>query len=154
MKLPKLPVYLTLALMFAIVVSVDVVKATSTSFTVHGGEEVVKTIKLAVEDRVSIKFSVVGQTNHAITFYMVYPNGSVRDFGDVGSFSYSFVCNLEGEYRLCFSNVASSEEKLVTLDYEVQHYIFGITQMLFLTIIIVLVCLAAVATFVLMGKPR
>jgi len=152
MKLRKLPVYLTLALMFAIVVSVDVVKATNTSFTVHGGEEVVKTIKLAVEE-----FNKVlrrGETNHAITFYIIYPNGSVRDFGDVGSFSYSFVCNSEGEYRLCFSNVASSEEKLVTLDYEVQHYIFGIPQMLFLTIISVLVCLAAVATFVLMGKPR
>jgi|YelNatPaOPRAMG01_1025707.scaffolds.fasta_scaffold07670_9 hypothetical protein len=154
MKLHKLPVYLTFVLIFAIVVSVDVAEATSTSFTVHGGEDVVKTIKLAVEDHVSIKFTVVGQTNHAITFYMVYPNGSIRDFGNVGSFSYSFVCNLEGEYRLYFSNMASSEEKLVTLDYEIEHYIFGIPQMFFLTIIIVLVCLAAVATFVLMGKPR
>lgn len=154
MKLYKLPVYSTFVLMFAIVISVNVAEATSTSFTIRGGEEVVKTIKLAVEDHVSIKFTVVGQTNHAITFYMVYPNGSIRDFGNVGSFSYSFVCNLEGEYRLCFSNTASSEEKLVTLDYEIEHYIFGIPQMLFLTIIIVLVCLAAVATFVLMGKPR
>jgi hypothetical protein len=154
MKLHKLPVYLTFVLIFAIVVSADVAETTSTSFTVHGGEDVVKTIKLAVEDHVSIKFTVVGQTNHAITFYMVYPNGSIRDFGNVGSFSYSFVCNLEGEYRLCFSNTASSEEKLVTLDYEIEHYIFGIPQMLFLTIIIVLVCLAAVATFVLLGKPR
>jgi len=73
--------------MFAIVISVNVAEATSTSFTIRGGEEVVKTIKLAVEDHVLIKFTVAGQTNHAITFYMVYPNGSVRDFGNLGSFS-------------------------------------------------------------------
>jgi len=47
-----------------------------------------------------------------------------------------------------------SEDKLVTLDYEIQHYIFGIPQMLFLTIIIVLISVAAVATFILMEKPH
>ncbi len=47
-----------------------------------------------------------------------------------------------------------SENKLVTSDYEIQHYIFGIPQMLFLTTIIVLVSVTAVATFILMGKPH
>lgn len=56
--------------------------------------------------------------------------------------------------RCSFPTFGSSEDKLVSLDYEVQHYIFGMPQMLFLTIIIVLVCVAAVAVFILMGKPR
>lgn len=53
-----------------------------------------------------------------------------------------------------FSNSASSEDRLVSLDYEVQHYILGMPQMLFLTAVIVVVCVAAVAVFILMGKPR
>jgi len=63
-------------------------------------------------------------------------------------------CDEAGEYVLHFSNTDASEDKLVTLNYEIQHYIFGIPQMLFLTIIIVLVCVGAVATFILMGKTR
>lgn len=53
-----------------------------------------------------------------------------------------------------FSNTDSLEDKLVTLDYEIEHYIFGMPQMLFLAIIIVLVCIAAVAAFILMGKQH
>jgi len=96
----------------------------------------------------------VGAPDNSIHFYMVYPNGTVRDFGKQGEFSFSFICDLEGEYFLRFSNVDSSTDKLVTLDYEVQHYIFGIPQMLFLTILIVVVSMIAVAAFILMGKPR
>jgi hypothetical protein len=150
----KLPVYLMLILLLAISIVAAVVEATSTSFTVRGGEEVVKSIRLAVEDHVLIKFTVVGQTGSTLAFYVVYPDGSVQNFGSVGSFSHEFACDFEGSCELHFSNVDSVEDKLVTLDYEVQHYIFGVPQMLFLTIIIVLVCLAAVASFVLMGKPR
>ena len=143
-----------LILLLAISIAAAVVEATSTSFTVHGGEEVVKSIRLAVEDHVLIKFTVVGKTSSTLAFYVVYSDGSVQNFGSVGSFSHEFVCDFEGSCELHFSNVDSVEDKLVTLDYEVQHYIFGVQQMLFLTIIIVLVCLAAVASFVLMGKPR
>lgn len=149
----KLPAYSALILLLAISVA-NVVEATSTSFTVRGGEEVIKHIRLAVEDHVLIKFTVVGQTSSTIAFYITYPDGNVQNFGNVGSFSHEFVCDFEGVCELHFSNADSAEDKLVTLDYEVQHYIFGVPQMLFLAIIIVLVCLAAVATFVLMGKPR
>jgi len=76
------------------------------------------------------------------------------EYSKVGTVSYPFVCDEAGEYFLHFSNTDTSEDKLVTLDYEIQHYIFGIPQMLFLTIIIVLVSVAAVATFILMGKPH
>jgi hypothetical protein len=84
---------------------------------------------------------------------MVYPNGTAKDFGMEGDFHYSFVCDAEGEYFLLFLN-PSSGEKLVALDYEIDHYIFGIPQMLFLAIIIAVICVAAVAVFIFMGKPR
>ncbi|NWF86601.1 hypothetical protein HXY32_02130 [Candidatus Bathyarchaeota archaeon] len=133
---------------------IQLVEATVTNFTVYGGEEVTKSLNLAIDDHVLIRFTIVGQSDHTLYFFMTYPNGTVWDFGKTGDAYYSFVCNLEGEYVLHFSNVGSSEDKLVTLDYEVEHYIFGMPQMFFLTIIIVLVCIAAVAAFVLMGKQH
>jgi len=142
------------AVAMELLVSVQPVRATASTFTVKGGEEKSKTLNLAVEDRVLIRFTVVGAPDNSIHFYMVYPNGTVRDFGKQGEFSFSFICDLEGEYFLRFSNVDSSTDKLVTLDYEVQHYIFGIPQMLFLTILIVVVSMIAVAAFILMGKPH
>ena len=144
--------FLFIAIAFSIIV--QLAKATTMNFTVHSDEDVPKSISLAVEDRVLIRFTVVGPSDSALYFYISYPNGTVKEFGKVGYFHYPFVCDAEGEYVLHFSNIDSTEDKLVTLDYEVQHYIFGIPQMLFLTIIIVLVCVAAVAVFILMGKPR
>jgi len=152
-KSEKLPIhFLFIVMVFSIIV--QLAEATTANFTVHGGEEETRSISLAVEDHVVIKFTVVGQTASTLNFRIDYPNGTVKDFGMVGTLNYPFVCEDAGEYVLRFSNVDSSEDKFVTLDYEVQHYIFGIPQMLFLTIIIVLVCMAAVATFIFMGKPR
>jgi hypothetical protein len=64
------------------------------------------------------------------------------------------VCTDSGDYTLHFSNIESSTDKLITLDYEVEHYIFGIPQMLFLVLIIAAVCATAIAVFILMGKSR
>jgi hypothetical protein len=129
-------------------------EATTMNFTVHGDEEIVQSLDLAVEDRVLISFTVVGPSENTLYFSMTFPDGTVVDFGKIGSLHYPFTCNLQGKYVLHFSNAGSSEDKLVTLEYEAQHYIFGMPQMLFLTIIIVVVCLVAVAAFVFMGKPH
>jgi hypothetical protein len=129
-------------------------EATAMNFTVPAGEEITKIINLSIDDHVVIKFTVIGQTEHTLNFSITYPNGTVQAFGKTGDFSYPFVCNQEGQHILNFSNTDSLEDKLVTLDYEVDHYILGMPQMLFLTILIVLVCIAAVAAFIFMGKPR
>ena len=144
--------FLFIVILFSIIV--QFAEATTMNFTVQGGKEETRSISLAVEDRVLIRFTVVGPSDSALYFHIEYPNGTVKEFGKVGYFHYPFICDLEGEYVLHFSNTDSTEDKLVTLDYEVQHYIFGIPQMFFLTIIIVVVCVAAVAAFILMGKPR
>jgi len=144
--------FLLAGIVFLIIV--QFAEATSMSFTVHAGKEETKTINLAVEDRVLIRFTIVGSSDNALYFSITYPNGTEKNFGKRGDFHDSFVCDTDGECILHFSNIGSTEDKLVTLDYEVQHYIFGVPQMLFLTIIIVLVCVAAVAVFILMGKPR
>lgn len=153
MQLKKLLVY-SLFCASALLILVQLVEATAMSFTVHKGEEVDKQINLAVEDHVVIKFTVLGQTLHALNFSIIHPNGTVQNFGTVGTFNYPFVCSDSGEYILRFSNVGYSEDKFVTLNYEVEHYIFGISQMFFLTLIIAVTCVAGVAVFILMGKSH
>jgi len=144
-------------LFFAVLFSILIqpARAAVTSFTVPRGEEMTKSISLVVEDHVLVKITVVGQTGSTLDFCITDPDENVKaEYNDTGNVNYCFVCDEAGEYVLHFSNTDTSEDKLVTLDIEIQHYIFGIPQMLFLTIIIVLVCLCAVATFVLMGNIR
>lgn len=149
----KLIRFLFIVIVFSILV--QIAKATTTNFTVPKGEEITKPISLVAEDHVSVKFTVVGHTASTLHFCITDPHGDVKvEYGEIGNVDYRFVCDEAGEYVLYFHNTDMSEDKLVTLNYEIQHYIFGIPQMLFLTIIIVLVCMSAVATFTLMGKPR
>lgn len=150
-NLRRSPVYI-LIIVALLAVLMGLGQATTTNLTVQGGEEVTCPINLIVEDRVLIQFTVAGETANTLQFSIIFPNATVRDFGEVGKTSYSFICDVEGEYRLHFINNDQTENKLVTLNYEVQHYIFGIPQMLFLTIIIVLACIGGVAAFVLMGR--
>jgi hypothetical protein len=110
---------------------------------------------LAAEDRVVIKLIVTGaQYDNMIAFSIDYPNGTTATFGQLGILTHSFICDKDGTCTLHFSNAGSSEDKLVTLDYEVQHYVFGMPQMLFWAMIVVVICVAMVAVFILMGKPR
>jgi hypothetical protein len=142
--------------MISCLVSIAPVRGPVMNFPVQAGELVERSIILAVEDRVSIRFTVVGTGSESVLdFWIVCPNGTVKEAASsIGSFTFSFVCDDEGEYILHFSNPAMSANKLVSLNYEVQHYIFGMPQMLFMAIVIVGVSVAAVGVFVFMGKPR
>ena len=146
--------------LFTLLVSVAVVavlmrsvSATAMNFTVTAGEEVVRTISLSKEDRVLVSFTVIGgQSDNTIDFSITYTNGTVQDFGMIGGLENGFLCDKDGQCLLHFSNLNGSENKLVSLDYEVQHYVLGMPQMLFLTVVIVVVCVAAVAVFILMAR--
>jgi len=143
----------SLLVVTTVLLLIPAVKAAVESFTVRAGQEETKLLGLAVEDRVVIRFTVVGRTASVLDFYITDPHGNVMEtFGNTGNVDYAFVCSQEGEYKLVFSNIASAEDKLVSLDYEVEHYIFGMPQMLFLTFIVVGTCAAAVAVFVLLSK--
>ena len=134
-------------------------QAMTTTLTVKGGEEVTHPISLAAEDRVLIQVSAVikstvGEASNTVHFYIVFPNGTVRDFGEVGQTSFSFVCDVEGEYTLHFVNNDQTAEKSVNLNYEIDHYIFGVPQMLFMVILIAVVSMVGVAVFIgLSRKP-
>jgi len=129
-------------------------QATIATLIVKGGEEVTHPIGLIAEDRVLIQYKVIGGNPSALHFNISLPNGTVKDFGKSSDFSYSFVCDVEGEYVLHFVNTDQTEEVRVTLDYEIDHYIFGMPQMLFMVILIAVVSVAGVAVFIgLSRKP-
>ena len=152
LRLMSLRVFVVLALM---VVFVGFCWATTAQFTVKPGGELSHAVNLVAEDRVLIQFKVLGGVWGAasvVGFSMVFPNGTVKDFGELGDFSHSFVCDAEGEYRLNFTNSDETDGKLVTLDYEIDHYIFGMPQMLFMVILIVVVSIVGVAIFIGLSK--
>ncbi len=129
---------------------VPAVRAVAQSFTVQAGQEETRTLSLVVEDRVQIRFTVAGKT---IDFYVTDSLGNrMVTLSATGNVNYAFICSLEGTYTLHFSNTASAEDKLVTLDYEVTPYIFGMPQTLFLVLIVGGLCVGAVAVFILMSK--
>ena len=62
--------------------------------------------------------------------------------------------DVDGECTLNFTNTDQTEHKLVTLNYDITHYIFGMPQMLFMVILIAVVSVAGVAVFIgLSRKP-
>jgi len=72
----------------------------------------------------------------------------MKDFGASSDFSYSFICDVEEEHVLHFVNTNQTEYLLATLDYEIQHYIFGIPQMLFMVIPMAFISMTGVAVFI------
>ena len=157
-NLRRLPSFI-LIILALLAVLIGLGQAMTTSLTVKGGEEVTHPINLATEDRVLIQVSAVikstvGEASNTVHFSIVFPNGTVRDFGEVGQTSYSFICDAEGEYTLHFVNNDQTAEKSVNLNYEIDHYIFGVPQMLFMVILIAVVSMVGVAVFIgLSRKP-
>jgi hypothetical protein len=137
------------ALLFAFM---GLAQATTMYFTVKAGEETTYPVTLAVEDRVLIQYKVVGGTVNTLHFSMTFPNATVKDFGQSGDFLYRFTCDAEGEYTLSFNNTEGAENMQITLNYEIDHYILGIPQMLFMVILIAGVSLVGVAVFIGLSK--
>ena len=121
--------------------------ATTLSINLPAGDQTDHTITLRLDDHVRIKFNVLGTENNYVAFSLVYPDSSELNFGEVGVFSYEFVCEIKGEYQMCFVNNDLEENKLVTLNYDVEAYMFGLPQTQFLVIAIAVVCVMMVAFY-------
>jgi hypothetical protein len=132
--------------------SIGLAQATTMYFTVKAGETTTQPVTLAVEDRVLIQYKIVGGTVNTMHFSMTFPNATVKDFGNSGDFLYRFTCDAEGEYELTFNNTEGADSVQLTLNYEIDHYILGIPQMLFMVILIAGVSLIGVAIFIGLSK--
>lgn len=95
------------------------------------------------------------ENDGVLDFWVTYSNGTIQtSYHNVGSVNYDFVCNVEGDYALHFANVGSSDDVLVSLNYDVGHNVVGIPQPLFEAIVVIVICVLAAAVFVLLGRPR
>ena len=151
MKLPKR--LLTLMMLFILMtILTSVAQAKTESINVEAGKEITLPIDLAAGDKGSITFTVVGPAPSTLHFFMVLPNGTTSDYGEVSHFAVDFFTDDKGECQLHFDNSNSLSAQLVTLNYDVEHYIFGIPQMLFLLLAIPVLLLFVAAGYILMGK--
>jgi hypothetical protein len=136
--------------------AVRTASATVMNLKIHGGQEAPLTINLQADDHFVIKYSVLGeQDDTTIDFYMTNPDQTVgiTNPNSAGG-TVAFVCTNPGDYVLHFSNGGSTIDKFVSIDYEIEHYILGMPQMFFLTIVIALLCVAAVAVFIFNSKTH
>ncbi|MFQ6064976.1 MAG: emp24/gp25L/p24 family protein [Candidatus Bathyarchaeia archaeon] len=134
---------------------VSTTNATTETFSVPPETDLTKALDLRENDRVTIGFSVIGKTTNQIDFYITNPNEDITyPHNNTGHVSLSFLTTQAGTYTLHFDNTQSTETKTITLNYDVEHYILGMPQEMFLTTIIVIICILAVATFILTGKSR
>jgi len=127
-------------------------QATTLSLNVQAGTEVIRTIDLAAGDHILLKFSAVGDDPTALNFWGAFPNGTTIDYGEVSQREMSFVSEGSGQFVMHFDNRNSSSSKLVTLNYEVEHYYFGIPSVLFIVVAITVLLVCVVAGYIIMGK--
>jgi hypothetical protein len=151
MKLSHRPLHLLVVLCLAITLTA-VAQAKTASFTVEPGKELTLPIDLNVDDRCSITLTIQGPAPSALHFYIVLPNGTKSDYGEISQFRSDFFSDTSGECQLHFDNSDSSDSQLVTLNYEVDHYVFGIPSMIFMLIVITVLLMFVAAGYVLMGK--
>ena len=139
--------------MFCLILSfVCVANAAAFSLNVQAGKELVHRVELAAEDRVRMTIKVLGQDLDSVNLWVVFPNGTSRDYDEISNFSLKFISETEGVCELHFDNSYSSDPKLVTLNYEVEHYFFGIPQIPFILIAITIFLILIAAGYMIMGK--
>ena len=127
------------------------VQASTTTFNVPSSEESTRTIDLKAEDHVTLTFTAVGGGTEPLHFYMVFPNGTTLDKGSATQFKTNFISDASGPFELHFDNNSTSTQ-LITLNYEVERYYFGLPVMIWLLIGIAFLLLFITAGYISMGK--
>jgi len=130
-----------------------IVHAATEGFNIAAGQDYVCPITVSSGDKVQLSFYTSGQASSDMSFSIVLPNSTIINVGDVGQYSTSFTSNAGGTCQLNFDNSNSSTPVFVALNYEVNHYIFGIPEMTFLLAAIVVFIMVAAAVYVIISRP-
>ncbi|UCE96602.1 MAG: emp24/gp25L/p24 family protein [Candidatus Bathyarchaeota archaeon] len=127
----------------------------SETFTVPAGDNFTKIVNLNEGDEVSGRVAVVGVEESLINFSISDPgNIVILDHSNIGLRDFKFTAPRTGTYSFHFQNQFSQETKHITLNYNVQHFIFGLPQELILVFVIVGLALIAIVVFIAMSpKP-
>ncbi len=131
--------------------AIGIVHAATEGFNLAAGQDFVCKIDVSSGDRVQLSFFTTGQESSDLCFSLVFPNSTVINVGDVGQYSTSFTSNVGGTCELNFDN-NSSAPVYVALNYEVDHYILGMPEMIFVLAAIVVLLMVIVAGYIIMSK--
>ena len=131
--------------------AIGIVHAATEGFNVAAGQDFVCKINVSSGDRVQLSFFTTGQESSDLCFSLVLPNSTVINVDDVGQYSTSFTSNVGGTCELNFDN-NSSAPVFVALNYEVDHYILGMPEMIFVLAAIVVLLMVIVAGYFIMSK--
>jgi len=149
MSIRKLGCLLLILCLF--VGAIGIVHAATEGFNVEAGQDFVCKIDVSAGDRVQLSFFTTGQESSDLCFSLVLPNSTVINVDDVGQYSTSFTSNVGGTCELNFDN-NSSAPVFVALNYEVDHYILGMPEMIFVLAAIVVLLMVIVAGYFIMSK--
>jgi len=131
---------------------IGIVHANAGSFTLGPGNQTVCDIAVSSGDRVQMTFTITGDDSNSMLSWIVFPNSTVTNLGDVGQYTASFKSNVPGNCELHFNNTSTSETVLVTLNYEVDHYILGVPEMIFVLAVIVVLLMVFVSGYIITCK--
>jgi hypothetical protein len=144
--------FCAMAIFFLIVGTLGTALATTESLNIEPGKELVRNIEVASNDKVQLTFLGIAQTSNNLRFSIVFPNSTVNDFGEINQFSTSFSSETAGICEMHFDNTNSSEAVLLSLNYEITHYILGMPEMIFLLAAITVLLVVIVGGYIIMGK--
>ena len=152
MKLPRTFAVASILVLILITIIISVGHASTESVSIKPSDDFIQSIELAEGDQVSLTFSVLGPAPNTLHFYVLLPNGTTIDYGIGSQGSVSFSTDVEGKCLLHFENSDSSDVQLLTLDYTVEHYILGLSTLLFVLLAIAVLLVFVVAGYIVMGK--
>ena len=132
--------------------ALGLVRAMTQGLNVEAGKEIIYKINIAPNDIVHVTYVATGQANGNLSFSMVYPNSTVVNFGELDQCSTNFASHNSGTCELHFDNTNSLENAFVALNYNVDHYIFGLPEMIVVLIAIAVLLMTVVTGYLIMNK--
>jgi len=141
---------LSILLVFAL--TCNLASAYSGSIDVPARDRKKVEVNLNNGDHVSGRVTLIGES---INFTVSDPDGRViLSYTVSNPVDFQFTTEKAGTYCFYFENYSSDEPKFVTLNYNVQHYIFGYPQEFIILFVIVGFALIGIIVFVAMSpKP-
>ena len=143
---------LSILVLILSVILVGVAQASTESVSIKPGDDFIRTLLLANGDQVTLTFKVLGPSPSTLHFSVLLPNGTTSDYGTGNQGSARFSTDVEGKCLLLFQNSDSPDVQLLTLDYNVEHYVFGLPMVLFVLVAITVLLVFVIAGYMAMGK--
>ena len=152
MRLSRASELLFILVMVLVPALVGAAYASMESVSVKPGDDFVRGLQVANSDVVSLTFNVLGSDTNSLHFSVLFPNGTNVEFGAKSQGLFSFHIDTDGKCLLIFENSESAGAQQLTLDYSVEHYVFGLPMLVFVLLAVAVLLLFVIGGYMVMGK--